>query len=93
MDRQDILDQINPDSGELKVAAMGGCSDPDVITMGTLVDLGYMTKEYVSTGIVDCHEIHWTLHKDAPFTVSLGGAFDGIEMRSIKPGETDVWEK
>ena len=82
---EDAVEDAKKEGGTVEVAAAGNTfyAGP---CMGDLVALGYMTKRYVDTGMVDAHEIEWTLNEDAGFTVDNG--YDVIE-----PGETVVWEK
>jgi hypothetical protein len=82
---EDAVEDAKKVGGTVEVAAAGNTfyAEP---CMGDLVALGYMTKKYVNTGIVDAHEIEWTLNKNAGFTVD-----NGYDV--IAPGETVVWEK
>ena len=82
---EDAVEDAKKEGGTVEVAAAGNTFYADTC-MGDLVALGYMTKRYVDTVMVDAHEIEWTLNEDAGFTVDNG--YDVIE-----PGETVVWEK
>ena len=54
-------------------------------TMGDLVDLGILTKEYRSTGRPDEHDIVWT-------NISEDVIVKG-DCETIMPGESVTWEK
>jgi hypothetical protein len=66
------------------VSAAGRISDGSP-SMGTLVDEGILTKEYVSTGIIDAHQIVWT-NVSENVIVENG-------HETIMPGNSIVWEK
>ena len=55
-----MTDLINPHEMEVCKVASASWSVNSLETMGTLVSKGILIKEYVSTGIPDAHEIHWT---------------------------------
>ena len=57
-------------------------------SMGTLVEEGYMTKDYRNERHdPDARTVIWTLNADAPFAVD-----NGVDPL-IKPGQTAEWEK
>jgi|TARA_B110001454_G_C12289943_1_gene254822 hypothetical protein len=80
-----MTDLINPHEMEVCKVASASWSVNSLETMGTLVSKGILIKEYVSTGIPDAHEIHWTNVSEKVIVEN------GYE--TIKPGETVIWEK
>ena len=66
-----------------KVGAAGWLASGD--SMGTLVNEGIMTKDYVQNWTGE-YDIYWTLHENANVIIDNG-------METIRPGETVMWEK
>ena len=68
----------------VKVAAAGWLSDGSP-SMGTLVDEGILSKEYVSNYFAGSPDIVWTnISKDVIVE---------NDCETIKPGESVTWEK
>ena len=66
------------------VETCGWSADPDVVTYGTLAEMGYLTKEY-EYSYDGLYAILWTVVGDIEFTNVYGQTF--------KKGDTDLWEK
>ena len=68
----------------VKVAAAGWLSDGSP-SMGTLVDEGILSKEYVSNYLAGSPDIVWTNISEDVIVEN--------DCETIKPGESVTWEK
>ena len=68
------------------VQAMGWSGDPDMVTYGTLQEMGHLLKEYEPAYFPgDGPNIRWTVVGDITFTDNYGHTF--------KQGDSILWEK
>jgi hypothetical protein len=71
------------------VECSGWCSDPNVVTFGTLEDMGLLRKEWVpintGSGEYEGHDTIWYVIGDVEFTTTYGDTY--------KKGDVITWYK